>query len=61
MRGTCPKSLPCHHVLTYFVLSPQQVLGRGKIAQKAIIKARFFSKTAEEKIKKAGGACVLTA
>lgn len=39
-----------------------KVLGRGAIPQKAaIVKARFFSKRAEDKIKAAGGACVLVA
>lgn len=39
-----------------------KVLGRGMIPQQpVIVKARFFSRIAEEKIKKAGGACVLTA
>lgn len=39
-----------------------KVLGKGKLPrQPLIVKARFFSKLAEEKIKRAGGACVLTA
>eukprot|EP00992_Anisonema_acinus_P013164 TRINITY_DN8585_c0_g1_i1.p1 TRINITY_DN8585_c0_g1~~TRINITY_DN8585_c0_g1_i1.p1 ORF type:complete len:155 (+),score=27.28 TRINITY_DN8585_c0_g1_i1:67-531(+) len=37
-----------------------KVLGRGKGPRRAIIvKARSFSKLAEKKIKKAGGACVI--
>jgi len=39
-----------------------KVLGKGAIpTQPVIVKAKFFSKLAEQKIKKAGGACVLTA
>lgn len=39
-----------------------KVLGKGVLPdQPVIVKARFFSKNAEEKIKNAGGACVLTA
>ena len=39
-----------------------KVLGKGRLPpQPVIVKARFFSKRAEEKIKKSGGACILTA
>lgn len=39
-----------------------KVLGKGSLPSKPlIVKARLFSARAEEKIKKAGGACVLTA
>ena len=39
-----------------------QVLGKGVLPkQPVIVKARFFSRRAEEKIKAVGGACVLTA
>merc|ERR1712156_483615 len=39
-----------------------KVLGKGVLPkQPVIVKARFFSRVAEEKIKKVGGACVLTA
>merc|ERR1712057_49891 len=39
-----------------------KVLGTGKIpAQPVIVKARYFSKKAEQKIKEAGGTCILTA
>ena len=39
-----------------------KVLGRGNLPQiPIIVKARFFSKQAEEKIKAVGGVCVLTA
>merc|ERR1712144_154484 len=39
-----------------------KVLAKGKMVdQPVIVKARFFSKQAEEKIKAAGGVCVLTA
>ena len=39
-----------------------KVLGKGSLPkQPVIVKARFFSRQAEEKIKKIGGACILTA
>lgn len=39
-----------------------KVLGKGMMPkQPLIVKAKFFSKSAEKKIKAAGGACVLTA
>ena len=39
-----------------------KVLGKGYLPrQPVLVKARFFSKIAERKIKSAGGACVLTA
>lgn len=39
-----------------------KVLARGRLpAQPFIVKARYFSRRAEEKIKAAGGACVLIA
>ena len=39
-----------------------KVLGKGRLPkQPVIVKARFFSKSAEQKIKSVGGACVLTA
>lgn len=39
-----------------------KVLGKGSLPQQpVIVKARFFSKQAEKKIKQAGGACVLCA
>jgi large subunit ribosomal protein L27Ae len=39
-----------------------KVLGRGHLPkQPIIVKAKYFSKTAEKRIKAAGGACVLTA
>uniref|UniRef100_A0A3Q2X7X4 Large ribosomal subunit protein uL15 n=1 Tax=Haplochromis burtoni TaxID=8153 RepID=A0A3Q2X7X4_HAPBU len=39
-----------------------KVLGKGKLPkQPVIVKAKFFSRQAEEKIKAAGGACVLMA
>ena len=38
-----------------------KVLGKGVLPkQPVIVKARLFSRSAEEKIKKAGGACILT-
>lgn len=39
---------------------PVEVLGKGKLPkQPDIVKAKFFSKSTEEKIKGVGGACVL--
>ncbi|KAE8592240.1 hypothetical protein XENTR_v10018700 [Xenopus tropicalis] len=39
-----------------------KVLGKGKLPkQPVIVKAKFFSRKAEEKIKSVGGACVLVA
>lgn len=39
-----------------------KVLGKGKLPkQPVIVKAKFFSRRAEEKIKAVGGACVLMA
>lgn len=39
-----------------------KVLGKGRLPnQPVVIKAKFFSKTAERRIKAIGGACILTA
>ena len=39
-----------------------KVLGKGQLPKTPlIIKAKFFSRKAEKRIKEAGGACVLTA
>ena len=38
-----------------------KLLGKGQINVPVIVKAKFFSKLAEQKIKAAGGACLLTA
>jgi len=39
-----------------------KVLGKGSLPkQPVVVKAKFFSRIAEEKIKKVGGACMLTA
>ena len=39
-----------------------KVLGKGQLpAVPIIVKAKYFSKDAEKKIKAAGGACLLTA
>jgi len=39
-----------------------KVLGKGQLPnQPVVVKAKFFSKLAERKIKEAGGCCVLTA
>ena len=52
--------LSCPLVLTTVFVT--QVLGKGVLPkQPVIVKARFFSRVAEEKIKAVGGACVLTA
>ena len=38
-----------------------KLLGNGQITVPVIVKAKFFSKLAEQKIKEAGGACLLSA
>eukprot|EP01025_Chloroclados_australasicus_P015471 TRINITY_DN1741_c0_g1_i1.p3 TRINITY_DN1741_c0_g1~~TRINITY_DN1741_c0_g1_i1.p3 ORF type:complete len:148 (-),score=15.03 TRINITY_DN1741_c0_g1_i1:152-595(-) len=39
-----------------------KVLGKGRLPpQPVVVKAKFFSKLAEKKIKQVGGACLLTA
>ena len=38
-----------------------KLLGNGQIDVPVIVKAKYFSKLAEKKIKAAGGACLLTA
>jgi large subunit ribosomal protein L27Ae len=38
-----------------------KLLGNGQINVPVIVKAKYFSKLAEQKIKEAGGACLLTA
>ncbi|TIA68870.1 hypothetical protein E3P92_03914 [Wallemia ichthyophaga] len=38
-----------------------KVLGKGRLSQPVIVKARFVSELAEKKIKEAGGVVVLTA
>lgn len=39
-----------------------KVLGKGRLpAQPVIVKARYFSRSAEDKIKAAGGVCVAIA
>merc|ERR1740124_615695 len=38
-----------------------KLLGGGQINVPVVVKAKFFSKLAEKKIKAAGGACLLTA
>jgi large subunit ribosomal protein L27Ae len=39
-----------------------KVLGKGRLPNQAVVvKAKFFSKTAERRIKAVGGACVLVA
>ena len=50
-----------HCTLSLFSLQGfYKVLGKGSLPeQPVIVKAKFFSKGAEEKIKSVGGACVL--
>ncbi len=39
-----------------------KVLGKGRLPnQPVVVKAKFFSKTAERRIKAIGGACILVA
>eukprot|EP01060_Flectonema_neradi_P033519 TRINITY_DN564_c1_g1_i2.p1 TRINITY_DN564_c1_g1~~TRINITY_DN564_c1_g1_i2.p1 ORF type:complete len:145 (+),score=31.93 TRINITY_DN564_c1_g1_i2:43-477(+) len=38
-----------------------KLLGKGFITKPVIVKARFISRIAEKKLKKAGGACVVSA
>lgn len=39
-----------------------KVLGKGRLPnQPVVVRAKFFSKTAERRIKAIGGACILTA
>ena len=39
-----------------------KVLGKGRLPnQPVVVKAKFFTKKAQDKIKKVGGACILTA
>lgn len=38
-----------------------KLLGNGQIKVPVIVKAKYFSKLAEKKIKAAGGACLLSA
>jgi len=46
----------------YLIKGYYKVLGKGLLPKMpCIVKAKFFSKTAEDKIKAVGGACVLTA
>lgn len=53
----------CTNVTLIFILQGYyKVLGKGKLPkQPVIVKAKFFSRRAEEKIKAVGGACVLMA
>ena len=38
-----------------------KVLGRGTLARSLVVKARLFSNKAEERVKKVGGQCILSA
>jgi len=50
------------HEVFFCLQGYYKVLGKGNLPkQPVIVKAKFFSKSAEEKIKKAGGCCVLQA
>ena len=62
--------IDCNKAVSFFLLNNNpfaaqgyfKVLGKGVLPkQPVIVKARLFSRSAEEKIKKAGGACILTA
>ena len=51
-----------HNLLSVLLQGYFKVLGKGSIPkQPLIVKARFFSRLAEQKIKSSGGACVLMA
>ncbi|XP_022793790.1 60S ribosomal protein L27a-like [Stylophora pistillata] len=51
-----------HHHRINFDKGYYKVLGKGLLPkQPVIVKAKFFSRRAEEKIKEVGGACVLVA
>lgn len=60
-----PKDVPAGSVAVIDTLAHgfAKVLAKGRLPAETpfIVKARFFSKRAEEKIKAAGGACVLVA
>ena len=55
---TASKDVPVVNVLDHGYF---KVLGRGTVSRAMIVKARLFSNKAEERIKKAGGKCVLSA
>uniref|UniRef100_A0A4X1SNP1 Large ribosomal subunit protein uL15 n=2 Tax=Sus scrofa TaxID=9823 RepID=A0A4X1SNP1_PIG len=61
----CPRECPDQkHALgaSWMEWGYYKVLGKGKLPkQPVIVKAKFFSRRAEEKIKGVGGACVLVA
>jgi ribosomal protein L15 len=71
MTNTESRSLQKYYVHFYLLfslslsLSAQgyyKVLGKGHLPkQPVIVKAKFFSRRAERKIKEVGGACVLVA
>lgn len=45
-----------------FLQGYYKLLGKGRLPpQPVIVKAKFFSKRAEDKIKAVGGACILSA
>lgn len=49
-------------IFIYFIQGYYKVLGNGHLPkQPLIVKAKFFSRKAERKIKAVGGACVLVA
>lgn len=46
----------------YFFQGYYKLLGKGRLPpQPVIVKAKFFSKKAEDKIRAVGGACILSA
>lgn len=50
------------HFILYIFQGYYKLLGKGRLPkQPVIVKAKFFSKQAEDKIKAVGGACVLSA
>lgn len=58
------KILYCNHIsIPYSILQGYyKLLGKGRLPkQPVIVKAKFFSKLAEDKIKAVGGVCVLSA
>lgn len=63
MVGCCAGcALHFSYFSAFFLQGYYKVLGKGKLPkQPVIVKAKFFSRRAEEKIKAVGGACVLMA
>lgn len=54
--------MSAYWLVSLFSQGVYKVLGKGSLPQQpVIVKAKFFSQKAEEKIKAVGGCCVLTA